>query len=110
APGRPLRGDRPAGLAGPGGAGLGRPERAGALPDPDVTGRLGAAGRRVAGVLRRWRRRTAPAAVADLRAGPGARLGGGDRLGATAADLGADRGRGVCPSPAVPLEFPVPAR
>ena len=42
--------DRPAGLAGWPGAGLGSPDHAGAFPDPDVDRRAGAGGWRLAGV------------------------------------------------------------
>ncbi len=51
----------------------------------------------------------ASAWVADRRADAGDRLGGGDRLGATAADVGAEAGRGLRPTSGVPLQLLVPA-
>ena len=50
-----------------------------------------------------------PRRVADPRLDAGAGLGGGDRLGAIAADLGAHGGRGVRPSAGVPHQLLVPA-
>src|SRR5207237_6334815 len=94
---------RPAWLAGL--AGLGHPDHARTLPDPDVDGRAGAVDRRMAGVDRRRDPRFAASAGAGVRAGRGAWLGRGDRLGATAADLGIDRGRGVRPAARVPGEL-----
>ena len=99
-PGRPVRGDRPAGLAGWPGAGLGRPDHARTFPDPDVDRRARAGGWCVA-VLgpsesredrvprepdgpRTRRSRRAAGAVANPRPDPGPGLGPGDRLGATA--------------------------